>query len=561
MGTTSEGSDSPEVLSSLKQLEDRIARIEELLRLNPEVRVQAAQVPQKELSSSSEESEEALEIQIGQTLFARVGILVLAIGMAFLLTFPFQGLPAAVPSLFGYILVAGAWLLSYRWREVYPQLAHYILAGALVMLYFTTLRLFFFSANPAVENIGLEVALLLLVVGISLFVAVRERSQYLTGIALTAGYLTALVGNEALSIFIICAALCAVLVFFARRNGWFYLLVYGTAVTYLTHLAWAMSNPVMGNNIQLISLSPVIAASLLACTFLLASGCMTRRTDHAEEGTVIIGSIVNGLGGYAVYSLLSLRTTNQEILLYHGVASLVYLILCILFWVRERSKYSTFVYAMLGYMALSVAIIATVTKPNYFVWLAWQSIVVISTAVWFRSRFIIAANFVIFLVLFFAYLVVAGRVSLISVSFGLVALLSARVLNWKKDRLELRTDKMRIAYLASAFFIIPYALYHAIPAAYVSISWVVVALFYYVMSVILKNRKYRWMALLTFCMTIGYVFLVDMVKLDPAFRIVSFLVLGIALIWIAILYARKRPARAATDPGLSKEVNHIFQEP
>ncbi len=112
--------------------------------------------------------------------------------------------------------------------------------------------------------------------------------------------------------------------------------------------------------------------------------------------------------------------------------------------------------------------------------------------------------------LFVAYLFRAGTVSMVSIVFGLVALLSARVLNWRKDRLELKTDMMRNAYLASAFFIIPYALYHTVPAAYVSMSWVVVAIFYFAMSVLLKNnRKYRWMALLTFCVTIGYVFIVD----------------------------------------------------
>jgi hypothetical protein len=166
---------------------------------------------------------------------------------------------------------------------------------------------------------------------------------------------------------------------------------------------------------------------------------------------------------------------------------------------------------------------------------------VISTAIWFRSRFIIGTNFVIYILLFVAYLFLAGTVSLISIIFGLVALLSARFLNWRKDQLELKTDMMRNAYLASAFFIIPYALYHAVPPAYVSMSWVVVAIFYYVMSVLLKNnRKYRWMALLTFCLTIAYVFIVDIRNLDPAFRILSFLVLGIALFWISILYARKR---------------------
>jgi hypothetical protein len=133
-------------------------------------------------------------------------------------------------------------------------------------------------------------------------------------------------------------------------------------------------------------------------------------------------------------------------------------------------------------------------------------------------------------------------VSLISVSFGIVALLSARVLNWKKERLELKTEMMRNAYLGSALFFIPYALYHSIPQGFVSLSWLFTALVYYLFSRLLKSRKYRWMALLTTIMTIIYVFIVDLVRVDPAFRIISFLVLGTALLLTSMIYTRRRSA-------------------
>jgi len=145
-----------------------------------------------------------------------------------------------------------------------------------------------------------------------------------------------------------------------------------------------------------------------------------------------------------------------------------------------------------------------------------------------------------YLIIFFSYLALAGNFGVVSLSFGIVALTSARILNWKKDRLDLKTEVMRISYLAAAFFIFPYALYHIVPPNYVSLSWTFVALAYYVMSVILKNKKYRWMALLTFLLTVLHILFIGTTGLDPTYRIVSFIFLGIVLVLISVLYAKKK---------------------
>jgi uncharacterized membrane protein len=163
---------------------------------------------------------------------------------------------------------------------------------------------------------------------------------------------------------------------------------------------------------------------------------------------------------------------------------------------------------------------------------------VITTAVWFRSKFIVLANFIIFSIIFISYLILEGSVDLVSLSFGIVALVSARLLNWKKEKLELKTELMRNLYLTAAFIMFPYALYHAVPAGYVGLSWVGVAGLYYLLSIILKNKKYRWMALLTFILTALYLLLIGTINYDPVFRLISFIVLGSALIIVSLLYTK-----------------------
>jgi hypothetical protein len=144
-------------------------------------------------------------------------------------------------------------------------------------------------------------------------------------------------------------------------------------------------------------------------------------------------------------------------------------------------------------------------------------------------------------------LVLAESISVISISFGFVALLSARILNLQKSRLELKTEMMRNAYLVSAFFIFPYALYHLMPTGYITISWLIIALLYYALSVILKNLKYRWMAVMTLALTVLYVFIIGMTNLEPTYRIISFLALGTVLIIISIIYTKLRTKK---DPEL-----------
>jgi len=551
MSSASAEQDLQDIQQRLGVLERRLALVE--ARCDRELGDQVAESPTAaEASTDAMEDDEALEMRIGENWFPKAGIIVLAIGVAFLLTFPYRGLPPVLPSLFGYVLVLGAFALSRHWRESFYQISRYILGGAVVLLYFTTLRLSFFSTDAAVTDRNIELTLLLAVVAIAIVISRRRKSVYLLGVSLAMGYLTALIGGGAPFVTLVCTALGITAVVTARRDGTPALLLYGTVMTYMTHLIWVMNNPVLGNPVHLIPFGPWTPFPLLLYAALFSVGTLFRRHPAGEEGIVIAGSFANGLLAYGLYLLLTLVRSGDAGPLYHGAASALFLVVSIAFWEKERSKYSTFLYAMLGYTAMSVSIIGQFDRPDYFVWLAYQSLVVITTAVWFRSQFIVMGNFVIFLILFAGYAALAGAVNAVSLSYGIVALASARILNWQRERLELKTEMMRNAYLTCAFFIFPYALYHALPAGFVSISWVVVAVFYYVMSILLKSRKYRWMALLTLCLTIGHVFIVDIVNLDPTFRIISFLVLGTVLLGISMAYAKRRGRAEKT----TTESNH-----
>jgi uncharacterized membrane protein len=534
-----------EILVRLREIEERLARIEKHLDVAP-----ATAEHGEATAETEEETEEKLELQLGQNWFAKVGIVALVLGLVFLLTLPYRDLPPALPSLFGYILAGGIIALSRFWQNTYQQVSRYLLGGGLLLLYFSTFRLAHFSTEPAVTNRALEASLLLLIVAVNLVVAARRQSQLFAGLNLALGYFTALVGGEALFVFSTVATLSFVAVYLHERFQWDRISLLGIALAFLTHLLWAVNNPFFGYQLKLVETPEINLLFLLLYPTIFASGYL-RAKDEGEPPSELLSASMIGAGFYGLFLVLTLTSFRTNLVWWNLAASALFLALSIAFWMLRRSKFATFVYSMLGYAAMSIAIVSHFKMPEFFVWLCWQSILVLSTAVWFRSRFIVVGNFGVYLIVLIAYLFTAGEVSLISVGFGIVALLSARILNWQRDRLELKTEMMRNAYLASALFVIPYALYRSVPPGFVSLSWLTVALGYYLISRWLKLRKYRWMALLTTALTILYVFLVDMVRIDPILRIVSFLVVGSALLVISMVYSR-RILRKEEAPGESK---------
>ncbi len=550
MNNLSDKSTHGEIVEFLKRMDLRLTAVENAIHIEPQTDYQfgvieetTAPEPVKEILSVEKE-EEQLENRIGQFWFAKTGIIVLAIGIGFLLTFPYENLPSFLPSLFGYFLAFAIGAISIYMRKNYEFIAGYFLGGGLVLLYFTTLRLYFFSQQQTVSDTGLEVGLLSFVVLLCVFVSLKQRSIYLTGISITLGLATALISDSAVIIVLYETVFAVTAVVISLKFKWFNLVLYTAVFTYLTHLLWFLNNPFVGRPLAFNSLPEINLLFLLLYVVVFSLGVFLREAESSESFEEIISSVGNSTVGYGLFLLITLTQVSPFNPLFHFLAFLVFIILSTFFWTKRRSKYSTFFYVMTAYLALSVAIVLQFQIPDYFIWLCWQSIVVVSTAVWFRSKFIIVANFVIYLAIFFAFLAFGGKVDLVSISFGLVALISARILNWKKERLELKTEQMRNAYLLTALFVIPYALYNAVPSGFVSISWIAVSILYYVFSLLLKIEKYRWMSLATLLLTVGYVFIIGITSSDWLYKIVSFIVLGIVLLSLSIIYSKKKSKRA-----------------
>ncbi|MFI5336105.1 MAG: DUF2339 domain-containing protein [Opitutales bacterium] len=529
-----------------RRLEARLIRLESYLRFQPlseadvETILAGANAPAAPAGPTAEEKEAGLEMEIGETWMARVGVVALICGLAFLVTYPFATLPSLVPGLIGYAAVGGLLLLARRWRSSLPQIAPILFGGALFLLYFATLRLHFFSAHPFISSPAAGVFLLVAVLAVQFRVADRRRSELTAGLVVVLSFATALISDSPAFTLGLITATAATTVWLFRRRQWHRLLNVTILLAYATHLLWLFGNPLLGHPVQRAAKADGNIAYLAAYALCFALVEFFRTDEDDGLYSRVIRVMANGLGATLLAALNCFFYYQSGTPWIMGALSLGFLATALLAWNHHRSLLATALYACLGYLALSAAIFAYFPSPDFFGWLAWQSLLVAATAVWFQSKIIVVANVFIYGGIYLLYLFLAPAAGLVNLSFALVALAIARILNWQQERLSLQTELLRNFYLGAALVIIPYGLYHTVPPGWVSVSWLVTAGFYFLASALLHNRKYRWMGILMLLATIAYVFIVDLARLELLYRISSTLVLGVVLLVVSMLYARSR---------------------
>ncbi len=460
-------------------------------------------------------------------------------------TLPFeelnQTLIVAVGFITGFVtIIAGIFI-----KNKLPHISGWILGSGFAILYIAALRMHYFSPAPIVTDI-IPILIIAYVVSFALIVSgIKWGSTYITAFGFALGYLSAIIGDYSILIFLTITLLAIQSTYLKIKLNWNGLFNFTIVTAYLVHLIWFINNPFVGNQLELQINQPLNLIFILIYQIIFSLAYFADK-KYNEYLPTALSILVNTSMGYGLFLLITILSAPSLGQVYNLLASIIFLGFAILFFTKKSSKIATFYYAMTGYGALSIAIILQFDMPDFFMWLCFQSLLVVSTAVWFRSKFIILANFIIFLLIFFAFLILSGATSGISLSFGIIALLSARILNWKKDKLELKTEQMRNAYLLTALLIIPYSLYQLLPSGFVAFSWIAVAILYYIFSLMLKNVKYRYMSIATYLLTVVYVFVLGITSDETIFKILSFLVTGAALIILSIIYTRNK--NKSTNP-------------
>ena len=542
----------PALAETLQSIERRLARLEARLDLTPIddatadlAAAGATSADTRDIDSADEPAgEQDLEFVVGQNWLASVGVLVLTFGVGFALLLPLPGLPPYLPSLVGGLVALVLSALAFRWHTTFELVAGYFRGAGMALLYFSVLRLFFFGAEHVLSVESVTGRLLLFaIVAANFAIALHRQAAWLAALALFTGFVSVVAIGTPGVVFGGVTVLLGLGAWAAVTRHWPWLQLFLIPAGYIAHLLWLINRPWQGRSVELASRPVAGIYVVLAFVLINAMASLLRRDRDEESFATILAVLLNCNMGYLLFVLATMGGAPAQFGPAHFAAAVVFLGLAIAFWKLVRSQITTFFYAMTAYLALSVALAKLVAVPELFVWLSAESLLVVATALWFRSKLIVIGNFFVFLGIVVAYIVTATSESGISIGLGIVALLTARILRWQQERLDLRTELMRNAYLASGFVIFPYATYHLVANAWVPVSWVAVAVAYYVMNLVVRSPKYRWMGHLTLLLTAFYMIVVGIFQLGPAYRIASFLVLGTVLLIVSLIFTMVRARR------------------
>jgi hypothetical protein len=535
--------DVGEVLSRLGALETRLASLETLLGVEPrpggDAAVRHAPPPGGYVSRPENAAADGLEVRIGESTLPWVGSAVLLLGIMFAMGYVSSLGHPWVGSGLGYVAVVALFLLSRLWKRRLPYLGRVMLTASLLLVYYATMRLHFFSADPLLPPAA-DLLLLLAVVGLQIYLALRLSAQSLAALALLLGLWTAALAN-ATHVTLPLVALCALIaVLLAAARGWCTMLAGAVVLVYASHVLWLLGNPAVNYAIRGVSEPQFNLVYLLLYGALFVSSVGFRTKPFVGPAPHVAPAVLSGAALFAVGSLVAFAQYRQEYPSVYLAQTLFFLAASMASWRALHAELIPAVYACFGYVALSLVIYGHAGLPDSFQWLALQSLLVVSMALWYRSKILVVLNSLMYVGILGAYLAGSSSSNLANFSFALVAIGTARIMNWQRERLTLRTKLLRNVYLAISLVFLLYALHQAVPRQLVTLSWTLTAVCYFTLSIVLHNVKYRWMAMFTLFFSILHLFLVDLVRLDASFRVAAFLFVGAMAIASSLFYSRIR---------------------
>jgi hypothetical protein len=529
-----------ELLAAVRRLEARISRIEEQLKLVPAdavgTRTAAAAVPPGAEPESA--VERGLEQTIGEFGLAWFGSAVLLLGIAFLMTYTAsQGHPV-LASVFGFLAAAGLYLTGRTWKGAAAHISDLFINASLVTLYYATARLHYFSADPILASPVAGLFALLLVVAAQFLLAAVRETETLAIAALVLGLASGILGDRAAIGLPLLAVLSWGSTVLAQRKRWWTLTIVAPPLIYAAHVMWLLGNPLMGHPAHAIGSADYGFVYLFACA--AAFSLPAFLNDPADEPRAIVVLALNCFFLLVTASLAVFALSQNDIVRPYFALAAFFLACSVGQWLKSRQELPASLYACFGYVALSIAMYGYAGVPAVFLWLALQSLLVVTMALWFRSRFLVVVNALIFMSILLGYVAAVPSSDWVNFSFALVGHASARVMNWKRERLTLRTELLRTFYLLTGFLFVLYGLYHTLPRQYVSLGWMAAAVVYLSLSIVLRNVKYRWLAMGSVLLTLVHLFVVDLPQLDPKYRVPAFLLVGAATLLISIYYSKFR---------------------
>ena len=271
-----------------------------------------------------------LEEKVGTNWLNKIGIVLLVLGVAFLISTLMKTLGPAGKVLVGFA-VSGALLAAgifFEKNERYRVLARAGIGGGWALLFFTAYAMHHVAAARVLDSLTADLILMMAVAAVMVWHTLRYDSQVVTGLAFLLAFVTVNLGGG--NVFgltagvVLAAALCVLVV----RRGWFELEIFGILATYLNHWFWLrpIIEPMGGKHH---AFPEFIASAVILCSYWLIFrvSYIVRRTGD-NELTESVSTVAALLNGGLLLAIMRYQSVRPELafwfLLGLGAAELIF---------------------------------------------------------------------------------------------------------------------------------------------------------------------------------------------------------------------------------------------
>ncbi|MCK4992711.1 MAG: hypothetical protein KAS29_19575 [Bacteroidales bacterium] len=541
----------PEQFGKLNQrfaeLESRISRLEE--RTANQDQEGIYRVPLKKepsdapVSNTAQSQNEAFESRIGEYGMAWMGNIVLLVGILFLTQYLQNNNRELISLVFGFSSIVFVYLLGYLTRKSLPYMSRLFSYNGHLLLYIQVMRICMFKESMVIHNPFLSHTMVLLVLFSLIYLAYKNNSQVLAILAWIMMGITAATSGSTHLMLSLMVVVSGTAILFAIRKEWWTGLIISIFFVYFIFLVWIMGNPFLSRDFEIRTDHQMGYVYLFTVAMAYSFLALLPKSERTRQNQLQPSIVLNGLGFSLIIALVVPAFFAENYYIYFGLIAAFCIVYSI--WLQVRGNWNTIaaMYALYSFVALSITIAGIYQFPLAFFLLAIQSLLVVSMALWFRSRFMVIINTILFAGLLIAYVATSDPLNSINFSFALVALVTARILNWKKKRLEIRTELIRNIFLFTGAIMVLYSLHEAVPQNFITLSWTLSAVVFFILSVIIRNMKYRWLGIITMLITVFYLFLVDLSNISLGYRIVALMVIAAISLGISIFYSRRQKNR------------------
>lgn len=227
----------------------------------------------KEATQEKPEAEQTstAETNFGKYWLNKIGIIVFALGIGFLISYTFKDFGPFIKIAFGYFISAGLFYFGLQ-LEKKDKLENYgraLLGGAWALIYFTTYAMYHFEASRIIQSQAVDLGLLVVVIIGMIRHALKYESEAMVAMTLIVAYLTSIIGQITVFTFISNILLSVVIIILVYKFRWIKTLLLGIVLTFGIHHLCVMPEVLhFSNKIQLFNMSTFHSRHFMNLAFL-----------------------------------------------------------------------------------------------------------------------------------------------------------------------------------------------------------------------------------------------------------------------------------------------------